>query len=92
MHNAHMSINLVCVCIQLCMTVLCLAHFFIEMFAEVSFKKMIAEGKEIQLYKVVEENKTTGREEKREFNKLEVNNNWGVQLSVIVQCTYDSVC
>ena len=53
---------------------------------------MIAEGKEIQLYKVVEENKTTGREEKRELNKLEVNNNWGVQLSVIVQCTYDSVC
>ena len=60
---------------------------YVEIFAEVSFKKHILtedKGLQLSLYKVVEENQTTGRRKKREFDELEVNNNWGVQLSIMI--------
>ena len=54
-------------------------NFIAEIFAEVSFKKhMLSDhedkGLQLNLYKTVDENKTTGRGRKREFNELEVNN------------------
>ena len=40
---------------------------------------------------MVEESESTGRGKKTEFEELEVNNYCGLQLSIVIQITYDNI-